>query len=308
MRVLVTGGAGFIGNHVCRLLANRGHEVIAFDNMSTGSIASLLDVNVEVIVGDVRDPGALSDACLGTDALVHLAAVASVSQSIERPTEVHDVNVTGTVNALDAARRHGAHFVLTSSAAVYGHPLISPIREEFPTAPVSPYGASKVAAEGYGLAYAAAYGLPVLALRLFNVYGPGQNPPAAVPALINAVRAGIPLPIHGDGQQRRDFVYVGDVAGIVAEAIERRFAADRPVNVGSGSGTSIADLGRHISVLAGTELAADREPARAGDIRDSVADITRLRQLLPFSPTSLGAGLAHTYHSVESDQVSGAHA
>jgi UDP-glucose 4-epimerase len=295
VRVLVTGGAGFIGSHLCRLLATRGHDVVVFDNMSTGSIASLLDADIEVVVGDARDASALSKAGVGVTAIVHLAAIVSVAESVADPLAVHDVNVTGTLNVFELARRHTAPVTFASSAAVYGSPLIVPIREESPIQPLSPYGASKASAEVYAHAYTATYGLPVAVLRLFNVYGPGQSPTggAAVPSLIAACRSGRPMPIQGDGSQRRDLIYVADVARVIAESVERRFSG--LVNVGSGVGTSINELAARLAEVAGIPYMVEASPSRAGDIRDSVADICRLRALFDFTPTPLSAGLTATF-------------
>lgn len=299
VRVVVTGGAGFIGANVCRLLTEQAAEIVVVDDLSTGSAANLDGLPVDFRLGSVTDRDLLFDACAGADSILHLAAVASVPRSIEDPASTTAVNVTGTVNVLDAARRCGAHVVVASSAAVYGdHPAVRKAEALAPR-PRSPYAASKLAAEGYAAAYGASYGLPTLAFRFFNVYGPLQPPghvyAAVVPAFLDAALAGRPLTVHGDGRQARDFVYVGTVAALLADAAARRISSPEPVNLALGGRTTVLELIALLERLVGRRLERRHDAERPGDIRDSAADGTRLRELFPgFEPVPLADGLART--------------
>lgn len=299
MRVVVTGGAGFIGANLCRVLVKRDADVVVVDDFSTGSSANLDGLPVDVRVGSVTDRDLLFDACAGADSIVHLAARASVPLSIEDPAGTTAVNVTGTVNVLDAARRHRAHVVVASSAAVYGDDPTPRKAETLAPRPLSPYAASKLAAEAYATAYRASYGLPTLAFRFFNVFGPRQPPAhvyaAVVPAFLDAALAGRPLTIYGDGGQARDFVYVGTVAGLLADAAARRVHAAGAVNLALGGRTTLLELVGHLERLLGTPIERRHEAARAGDVRDSQADDARLRRLFPdLAPVPLDVGLRAT--------------
>ena len=237
MRVLVTGGAGFIGSSVCRrLVATAGIErVVVLDDLSTGLQANLAGVgDVELQVGSILDEAALRGAAEDAGAIVHLAARPSVPRSIAEPVASHLANATGTIQVLEAARRTGAHVVVASSSSVYGATPTLPKREDLPTRPMSPYAASKLAAEAYTNAYAHSFGLPTLALRLFNVFGPrqpaGHAYAAVVPVFVDAALAGLPLTVDGDGTQTRDFTFVDTVATVIADAVVRRVTDPEPVN------------------------------------------------------------------------------
>jgi UDP-glucose 4-epimerase len=301
VRVVVTGGAGFIGANLCSALAERGHEVVAYDNLSTGYRSNVADVpGVDLVVADLLDPAVLSAAVLGADGVVHLAALPSVSRSIADPGATHDVNVTGTLNVLEACRSSSVnHVIVASSSSVYGANPILPKREDLAASPVSPYAASKLAAESYALAWQRSFSIDALVFRFFNVFGPlqraGHAYAAVVPTFIDAALRGEPLPVHGDGSQTRDFTYVGSVAAVLADAVERRVSSPGPVNLAFGSRSSLSDLIGELEAILETPLARAALAVRPGDVRHSQADTTRLRALFPdATPVPLDEGLRHT--------------
>lgn len=288
MRVLVTGGAGFIGANLVRVLCRTDQvdDVMVVDDLSTGDATRLEPYpQVELVKGSVLDGGLLTEVMADRDAVVHLAALASVPESLERPTDYHAVNATGSLEVLEAARRHGTHVVMASSAAVYGQNPALPATESLPADPRSVYASSKLAAEAHALAYANAYDLPVLVFRFFNVFGPLQDVhhvyAAVVPAFVSAAIDGEPLTIFGDGEQTRDMVPVGTVTAVLADAVVRRVAHDRPVNLASGTHRSLLDIVGHLERILGRPLDRRHEPARGGDVRHSQADTSTLRQLFP---------------------------
>ncbi|MFI5915949.1 NAD-dependent epimerase/dehydratase family protein [Dactylosporangium sp. NPDC051541] len=299
MKVLVTGGAGFIGTHVCRELLERGAEVVVFDDLSTGREANLGNLPVDLRRGCVTDAGAVKTAAAGADAVVHLAAVASVPLSLQMPARTHDVNVTGTLHVLEAARAVDAHVVLASSAAVYGDGCAGTTGESAPLAPVSPYATSKLAAEAYVTSWQRSFGMATLALRFFNVFGPLQRPgdayAAVVPAFVDAALAGRPLQILGDGRQTRDFVPVSTVAALVGDAVLRRVSHPTPVNLALGSATSVLELVDHLEQVLRRPLPRSHRPSRAGDVHHSRGDNALLRRLFPdLAPTVLVDALRET--------------
>ena len=301
MRVLVTGGAGFIGGNLCRELVNHVavHEVVAFDDLSTGSEGNLDGVGATLVTGSILDRPAIDDAVGGADVVIHLAARPSVPRSVVDPLRSHLVNATGTMHVLEACRRDGTPIITASSSSVYGPTQVLPKHEELPTRPQSPYAASKLAAESAVLAYGATYGLPVLALRFFNVYGPlqsvGHAYAAVIPTFADAALRGQPLHVHGDGRQTRDFTFVGSVARLLTDAAVRRVTSPTPVNLAFGTRTSLVDLIDKIRVLAGRPVDVVFDPARPGDVRDSQAESSRLRELFPgHDPVPLEQGLAET--------------
>ncbi|HEY5097402.1 MAG TPA: NAD-dependent epimerase/dehydratase family protein [Acidimicrobiales bacterium] len=301
--MVVTGGAGFIGANLCGVLAARREidRVIALDDLSTGFRQNLAGVDgVELVEGSILDAELLDRVVAGADAVVHLAARPSVPRSLDNPMASHLTNATGTMEVLEAVRRHGGPQVVTaSSSSVYGANPTLPKREDMATQPVSPYAAGKLAAEAATLAYGRSFGLPVLAFRFFNVFGPlqaaGHAYAAVVPAFVSAALQGLPIPVHGDGHQTRDFTYVGSVTTVLAEAVVGRVTHPDPVNLAFGSRVSLLDLLAELESILGHRLDRVHTDPRTGDVRDSQADTARLRRLFPDTvPVSLGEGLRAT--------------
>jgi UDP-glucose 4-epimerase len=301
MRVIVTGGAGFIGANLCRELMARPQvkEVVALDDLSTGRAENLHGTGAELVQASILDTGVLARLVDGADAVVHLAARPSVPRSLADPVTSHNVNATGTVRVLEACRQASVHVVAASSSSVYGAVPTLPKHEDLATRPLSPYGAAKLAAEAYTLAYGASFGLPVLAFRFFNVYGPlqpaGHAYAAVIPAFVDAALRGEPLLVHGDGAQTRDFTFVGTVTAVLADAVLRRVTSDEPVNLAFGTRLSITELTRRLSAVLDRPVEVRHGPARTGDVRDSQAADGRLRRLFPSAvAVPLDAGLART--------------
>lgn len=302
MKVLVTGGAGFIGANLCRVLAAHPDvsQVVAFDDLSTGSADNLDDVRgVRLVVGSILDDTALRRVAEGADAIVHLAARPSVPLSLADPRASNEVNVTGTLAVLEAARAANSYVVLASSSAIYGDSPISPKTEEMAPRPLSPYGVSKVATEQYANAYLHSFGVPTLALRFFNVYGPlqpaGHAYAAVVPAFVSAAIERRPLPVFGDGKQVRDFVFVDTVTSVLAAAVARKVVSPTPVNLASGTATDLNQLVRTLDQFFDHQLEVASLPARPGDILESIADQRAFRAIFPDCvPEDLTTGLART--------------
>lgn len=303
MKVVVTGGAGFIGANLCRMLDRQDFvdHVVALDDLSTGSRQNLAgSPSVELREGSILSPDDLDSVMEGAQAIVHLAARPSVPRSLADPMATHQVNATGTMTVLEAARRHGMpQVVVASSSSVYGANPALPKREDMVPLPVSPYAASKLAAEAYALSYGRSFGLPVLAFRFFNVFGPlqpaGHAYAAVVPTFVSCALTGRPLPIHGDGSQTRDFTFVDTVVAVLAEAIRRRVTDPEPVNLAFGSRSSLLELITALEEAVGHPLHRDHLEPRAGDVHDSQADRTRLGRLFPeVRPTPLPEGLRAT--------------
>lgn len=298
MKICVTGAAGFIGSHVCAGLS-LAHEVVGIDDLSTGNLDNLAGLDVHLIHGSILDRDLLVAATSGVDAIVHLAARPSVPRSLKEPIATHEANATGTVRVLEAARANGSHVVLASSSSVYGANPTLPKHEELLPAPVSPYAASKLAAEQYALAWQRSFGVPVLAFRFFNVFGPRQAPghayAAVIPSFVHAALLGQPLTMHGDGTQSRDFTYVGTVTEVIIDAIERRVTAGGPVNLAFGSRTTLLELVEGIERNLGASVRVEHTERRAGDVDHSQADNRRLRTLFPdVEPIPLDDGLTLT--------------
>jgi UDP-glucose 4-epimerase len=292
-RCLVTGGAGFIGSNLVHALVERGDAVRVFDDLSTGRLSNLGDLlgEIDVIDGDLRDPDAVSGALTGVGAVFHLGAVPSVARSVADPRTSHEVNVTGTVNTLLAARDVGCErVVFASSSAVYGEQSSFPLHEGLVCRPISPYGVSKLAGERYLQAFHASYGMATVALRFFNVFGPRQNPAAeyaaVVPRFIERSLAGEPVTIYGDGEQARDFVFVGDVLRaclLAAEAPEDAWGG--AFNVAAGKRRTVNELAATIADIVGPGLPEPiYEDARAGDVRESHADVMEADRALGYVP------------------------
>jgi UDP-glucose 4-epimerase len=302
VRVLVTGGAGFIGaNLSAGLCADDGiGGVTVLDDLSTGRLGNLEGLEVEFVEGSILDTETLDQVMDGVGAVVHLAARPSVPRSLEDPMATHTVNATGTMAVLEAARRAGnPHVVVASSSSVYGANPVIPKSEDLATLPMSPYAASKLATEAYALSYQHSFDLPVLAFRLFNVFGPLQAADhayaAVVPKFAASALRGDPLVVHGDGQQTRDFTSVETVSRVIAAAIRRRVTRSEPVNLAFGTRTNLLDLITLLERLFGHPLSVDHVAARPGDVRHSQADSTQLRDLFPeIEPVDLETALRTT--------------
>lgn len=302
LNLLVTGGAGFIGSHVVDLFLSKGFSVKVLDNLHSGSISnlsrSLSRPNFSFVKGDVRDLDLVKALVRGQDYVVHLAALVSVDEVASNPLLAHDVNVTGTLNLLEASRRFDVKaFVYASSCAVYGEAERLPIREDHPLSPKSIYGASKLAGEAFVKAYMENYGLRTFSLRLFNVYGPRMKSGPYAGVIYTFIEKALldqPLTIYGDGEQTRDFVYVEDVAQACLLALQR--GKPGTYNIGSGSATSINKLAALVKELTGkANLDVNYANPRLGDIRFSCADVERARNDLSWSPrASLVEGLGRT--------------
>ncbi|MDX1620315.1 MAG: NAD-dependent epimerase/dehydratase family protein [Nitriliruptorales bacterium] len=300
MRIVVTGGAGFVGANLVRVLLDRDHEVVVVDDLSTGSKENLEGLEpITFYEGTILERALLDQVFAGVDAIVHLAAVPSVPRSVADPVTSHDANATGTLQVLEAARRSGAHVVMSSSSSVYGANPALPKTEDLRPQPMSPYAVSKLAAESYALSHQHVYDLPVLVFRFFNVFGPlqpaGHSYAAAIPAFLDAALRRQPLPVFGDGLQTRDFTYVGSVARVLAEAVERRITWAEPVNLAFGSRRSLLDVITEIGRQLDQPVEIDHRPERPGDVRHSQADGSRLRALFPdVEPVAFSDGLAET--------------
>ena len=299
MRILVTGGAGFIGSHVADRLLADGHTVDVVDNLSTGR-RERVNAAARLFVCDLRSAqldGAFAAA--RPEAIVHLAAQAAVPRSVADPRFDASVNVLGTLAVLDAARRVAVRRVvyISTGGAVYGDTDVLPTPEDHPTRPASPYGVSKLAGERYLECWAGLTGTPTLTLRLANIYGPRQDPQgeAGVVAIFTArLLGGAECVVNGDGEQTRDYVYVEDVADAAARALANPDATG-VVNIGTGVATSVNDLYRRLARQVGVTRPARHAPARPGEQRKSLLDAARAKALLGWTATtSLDAGLAKT--------------
>lgn len=286
---LVTGGAGFIGSHLVKALLGSGRKVRVIDDLSTGSMERLKDFEgLDVVQADLSTADLLPSLA-GVERVFHLAAVPSVPRSVADPERAHRSIATATVRLLDAARRHHVSaLVLSSSSSVYGDAATLPKHEGLSPAPVSPYAVAKLAAEAYGRAFARLYGLRIVSLRYFNVFGPGQDPTseyaAVIPRSIQRALAGQPLTIFGDGDQTRDFTYVDNVISANLAAAQADFPVGSVYNIAAGSPVSINALVEAIERLAAVPLQVHRLPARPGDIRHSHADITAAARDLGWQP------------------------
>ena len=288
---LVTGGAGFIGSHIATALVERGDRVRVLDNLCTGHLSNLahLEGRIEFIRADVNDSGEVAKAVRDVDCVFHDAALASVPRSVETPLDTNAACVTGTVNLLDLARKAGVRrLVYAASSSAYGDQPTSSKRETDLPAPISPYGAAKLAAEFYCQAFTATYGFETVSIRYFNVFGPRQDPnsqySAVIPLFITAMLAGQRPTIYGDGQQSRDFTYVANVVHGNLLAADAPTAAGRVFNVANGKQTSLLELIAALNVLLGKNVEPVFAPARVGDVRESLADITQARKHLNYEP------------------------
>jgi UDP-glucose 4-epimerase len=289
-RVLVTGGAGFIGSNLVRGLLERGDEVRVLDNFSTGSRANLDGLDVQLVEGELRSYERVHNAVRGVEVVFHLGALGSVPRSVQDPLTTSAVNVEGTLNVLLAARDEGIRrVVFASSSSVYGSTAELPARESGPVDPISPYGVAKLAAERYCVSFSRVYeSFETVVLRYFNVFGPRQNPfsqyAAAVPLFIRAIAEGRPVTIFGDGDQSRDFTYVENVVEANLLAADAPAANGRILNVAAGAPHSVNELTEAIGRLLGKPVERSFAPPRAGDLRNSYADVSAARELLGWKP------------------------
>ncbi len=310
-RMMVTGAAGFIGGHISQELLRQGHEVVGLDDFSSGKreTAALLgrERGFSLVEGSIADPAAVEQAVQGAKFVFHLAALPSVPVSMREPERTNFVNVGGTVNVLEAARKAGVErCVLACSCAAYGDGPEQPKHEALPVLPMSPYAAQKIAAELYAQTYTRAFGLPCVALRFFNVYGDRQDPKseyaAVIPRFATLLLQGKRPVIFGDGQQTRDFVHVSDVVRANLLATTAKDAPGQVLNVASGKSASLLEL---VGLLRETVGAAargiepDHQPERAGDLRVSSADLTKTRSVLGYEPrVALPEGLRMLVESI----------
>ena len=288
-RVLVTGGAGFIGSHIVEELVRQGAQVRVLDNFSTGKRGNLQVPGLEVIEGDIRNLDVVRRAVSGVEYVLHQAALPSVPRSIADPLTTNEVNVCGTLNVLVAARdAHVRRVVYASSSSVYGDNPALPKHEEMPTRPLSPYAVSKLTGENYCRAFNKVYGLPAVSLRYFNVFGPRQDPAsqyaAVIPKFVTSLLRGEPPTIYGDGTQSRDFTFVANVVRANLLACEKDQAIGQVMNVACGERYTLLDLYGHLEALTGVELKPVFAEPRAGDVKHSLAAIDRARQALGYAP------------------------
>jgi nucleoside-diphosphate-sugar epimerase len=309
MRVLVTGGAGFVGSHLVEGLVGSGYRVRVLDDLATGSRANLdhLAGDIELREESILDPEALRRAMDGIEVVFHEAAIPSVPRSVRNPAMSNEVNVTGTLNVLIAARDAGVRrLIYAGSSSAYG--ATSAVAESpdgrrvetMPTLPMSPYAVAKLAGEHYCQVFAQIYGLETVCLRYFNVFGPRQDPKseyaAVIPRFITALMDGRPLTIFGDGTQSRDFTYVANVVAANLLAMSAPSVSGETFNIGCGRQTSLNELARQLGEIAGAPPRIDYMPARSGDVPCSLADISKARSLLGYEPAvSLATGLRRTW-------------
>lgn len=300
MRLVITGGAGFIGSNLARLALSLTSEVVVVDDLSTGLLANLNDLPVEFHNISVLDREPLISALANADSVVHLAALPSVPRSIQDPGASHAANATGTLSVLEACRAAAVHhIVIASSSSVYGMNPASPKGEREWIRPMSPYAVSKLATEQYALAYQQSFGMSTTAFRFFNVYGPGQSAShayaAVIPVFLQALLANEPIPLQGDGEQSRDFTYVDTVCDILLSAVARRFTHPEPINLAYGTNTSLNQLIQTMENVTGIQAQVRQCSPRVGDVRHSRADNRTLLGLFPDTdPTTLESGIRKT--------------
>lgn len=308
MKILVTGGAGFIGSNLVMMSLAAGHDVNIIDDLSTGYRENV-DSRALFTEASILDPDALAEAAKGVDSVIHLAALGSVPRSVSDPERTHEVNATGTLRVLQAARAASVpHVVVASSSSVYGLNPALPKHEREWVRPLSPYAVSKLATEQYALAHQQSYGMETLAFRFFNVYGPRQRAghvyAAVIPIFFDALLRGRALPINGDGRQSRDFTYVGTVCNVLLQAAQRKITHQEPVNLAFGTNTNLLDLVAEIANVTGGHPEVSHGPARKGDVPHSQADNATLLSLLPdVEPITLHEGLTNTYEWFKENNV-----
>jgi UDP-glucose 4-epimerase len=311
MRILITGGCGFIGQNLIRRSQARGHAVRVLDDLSTGYAEDLRGLDVELMVGSILDRERLRDAAAGVDAIVHLAAHTRVIESLQDPWKNFEINAAGTLAVLSsAAEARVKRMVFASTGGAILGDQEPPVHEEMVPRPLSPYGASKLAGEAYCSAYAGSYDVNTVCLRFSNVYGPYSYRKGSVVAhFFKQILAGEPLVIYGDGRQTRDFLYVDDLCGAVEAAVERDLSGCEIFQVASGQETTIGEVTAEILGVAGRpDHPIRHEPSRKGEVQRNYARIDRAKRLLGFEPrTRLRDGLQHTWEwfQSQSDRLRG---
>lgn len=288
-RILVTGGAGFIGSHIGAALRAQGDEVRVLDDLSTGHETNVeaIGEGVEFVRGSVTDPATVARAVEGCDYVFHEAALASVPRSVKHPEASNEANVTGTLNVLVAARDAKVkRLVYAASSSAYGDTEVLPKVEDMPVSPKSPYAVAKLAGEHYVSAFAGCYGMQTLSIRYFNVFGPRQDPDspyaAVIPIFADALLDGRAPVIHGDGEQSRDFTYIDNVVSANLKALTAPKLSGEVVNVALGRRTTLNQLFAMLQDVLGTDIAPQYGPTRAGDVKHSEASIDRARALLGY--------------------------
>ncbi|HBU69947.1 MAG TPA: LPS biosynthesis protein WbpP [Elusimicrobia bacterium] len=302
MRYLVTGGAGFIGSNIAKELLKRKHYVRIIDNLSTGKLSHLNGVlsKVDFVEGDIRKEKDLQKALKGIDFVLHQAALRSVPRSVDDPLSSNDVNITGSLKLLIAARQAGVkRLVYASSSSVYGDIKTIPQRESQPTGPISPYATSKLGAENYCRVFAKTFGFETVSLRYFNVFGPNQDPEskyaAVIPKFIESAFDGTTVEIHGDGNQSRDFTYIDNVVSANILASTAKGVSGEVFNIACNETHSVNDIARAVEKITGLKLKAVHTKPRAGDVRRTCADISKAGKLLKYKPlVSFEEGMKRT--------------
>lgn len=301
MKILVTGGAGFIGSNLVEKLLEKGHEVCVYDDLSTGYRQNLLGFDIEFVHETILNKNLLESKAKSCDSIIHLAALGSVPRSIKDPLKTHLVNVEGTLNVLEVARKFKLYTIFSSSSSVYGPTPTQVKHEELPINPVSPYAASKVSGEAYFRAYMNSFDLPGIIFRFFNVFGPKQSanhPYAAVlPNFISAILNNNPIPVEGDGTQTRDFTYVDSVVDTLISTINNKVISARPINLAVGISTSLLEAINILQDLSDKNLKIKYLPRRLGDINNSRSDPTLYNSMFPFiAHTTFKDALSKTYN------------
>lgn len=290
---LLTGGAGFIGSNLVRYILDKGYGVIVLDNFSTGKRENLVDVldKITLLEGDIRSASDVKKALEGCSGVFHLGALGSVPRSIANPVASHDNNVNGTINVLECMRKAGVkRIVFSASSSAYGNQKVSPKVETMPVLPISPYAASKAACEGYMQAYAAVFGIEAITLRYFNVFGPRQDPnsvyAAVIPIFVSTLLKGKQPTINGDGEHSRDFSFVENVcyANWLGMNVEAKKCDGRPINIACNRQTSLNQIYKKLQELLKTDIEPIYGPERKGDVKHSLADITRAKEVLGYEP------------------------
>lgn len=291
MRYLVTGGAGFIGSNIVDELVRRGQQVVVLDDLSSGKEENLAAVRdkINLRIGSITDLAALQSACAGADYVIHLAARTSVPRSVANPVETNHVNIDGTLNVLVAARDAKVRrLVFAASSSAYGETPELPKREFMSSAPISPYGVTKLAGELYAQVFGRAYGLENISLRYFNVFGPRQDPTSQYSGVLSrfmlAVIRGESPVVYGDGEQSRDFTYIANVVDLTLRACEAPGSSGMVINGGTGARITLNEVLKLLEKITDKKIQAKYDPPRTGDIKDSQADISRARDLLGYRP------------------------